>query len=133
LGKGGATWEHAQGVDSSTLDNMGASKRLNDLIDTSTRSHNDRHKKIAQGKWHMTKDGVHRSKRPMIDGQVGLDAHTRSKKGCDIRLSVDLQRGITNQRYVMFHTSDSWIPYKIKGTQPKEDIENFGKRFGEQV
>jgi hypothetical protein len=31
------------------------------------------------------------------------------------------------------HTSDSWSPYKIKGTQPKEDIENFGKRFGEKV
>jgi hypothetical protein len=97
-------------VDSSALDNMGALKRLNDLIDTSTRSHNDRHKKIAQGKGHVTKDGVHRSKKQMIDGHAGLDAHTRSKKGHDVRLSVDLQRGMTNQRDVMFHTSDSWIP-----------------------
>ena len=120
-------------MDSSALDIMGESKRLNELIDTSTRSHNDRHKKIAQGKWHMTKDGVHRFKRPMIDGQAGLDAHTRSKKGCDVLLSVDLQRGTPNQRDVMFQTSDSWSPYKIKGAQPKEDIENFGKRFGEQV
>jgi hypothetical protein len=132
LGKGGATWEHAQGVDSFSLDNMGASMRLNELIDISTRNHNDIHKRIAQGKGHVTKDGVHRSKRQMMDGHVALDAHTRSKKGCDVRLRVDLQRGIMNQRDVMFHTSDSWIPYKIKGTQPKEDIENFGKIFGEQ-
>jgi hypothetical protein len=120
-------------VELSALDNMGASKRLNDLIDTSMRIHNDRHKNIAQGKGHVTKDGVHRSKRQMIDGHAGLDVHTRSKKGRDIQLSVDLQRGMTNQRDVMFHTSDSWIPYKIKGAQPKEDIENFGKRFGQQV
>jgi hypothetical protein len=132
LGKGGATREHAQGVDSSSLDNMGASKRLKDLIDTSTRSHNDRHKKIAQGKGNMTKDGVHRSKRQMIDGHTGLDVKTRSKKVCDVQLSVDFQTGMTSQRDVMFHTSESWIPYKIKGTQPKEDIEKFGKRFGEQ-
>ena len=120
-------------MDSSALDNMGVSKRSNELIEQSTRSHNDRHKKIAQGKGHVTKDGVHRSKRQMIDVHACLDAHTRSKKGCDVQLSVDLQRGIMNQRDVMFHTGDSWIPYKIKGTQPKEDIENFGKRFGEQV
>jgi hypothetical protein len=120
-------------VDSSALDNMGASKRLNDLIDTSTRSHEDRHKNIAQGKWHVTKNGVHRSKRRMIDGHAGLDAHTRSKKGCDVWLIVDFQRGTMNQRDVMFQTIDSWSPYKIKGAQPKEDIENFGKRFGEQV
>jgi hypothetical protein len=112
---------------------MGASKRLNGLIDTSTRSHDNRHKKTAQGKGHVTKDGVHLSKRRMIDGHASLDAHTRSKKGCDVLLSVDLQRGRTNQRDVMFQTSDSWSPYKIKGAQPKEDIENFGKRFGEQV
>jgi hypothetical protein len=120
-------------VDSYALDNMGASKRLNDLIDTSMRIDDDRHKKIAQGKWHVTKNGVHRSKRRKIDGHAGLDAHTRSKKGCDVRLSVDLQRGTMNQRDVMFQTIDSWSPYKIKGAQPKEDIDNFGKRFGEQV
>ena len=80
MGKGGATWEHAQGVDSSALDNMGATKRLNAIIYTSTRSHNDRHKKIAQGKGNMTKDGVHRSKRQMIDGNASLDAYTTSKR-----------------------------------------------------
>jgi hypothetical protein len=29
-----------------------------------------------------------------------------------------------HRRDVTFHTSDSWSPYKSKGTQPNEDKEN---------
>jgi hypothetical protein len=44
LGKGEATWEHAQVVDPSALGSMGAPERLDDPINTPMESHNDRHK-----------------------------------------------------------------------------------------
>jgi hypothetical protein len=39
-GQGRETWEHAQEVDPSSLNNMGVSERLDDPIDTPTRSPN---------------------------------------------------------------------------------------------
>jgi hypothetical protein len=54
-------------------------------------------------------------------------------RGVTSWLSVGSRRGVTHPRDMMFHTSDPWSPYKSKGAQPKEGIEHFGKRFGEQV
>jgi hypothetical protein len=44
FGKGSETSEHFQGVESSSLFNMGASERLDDSIDKIIRIHDNRHK-----------------------------------------------------------------------------------------
>jgi hypothetical protein len=54
------TWENAQGVEPSTLENMCMSERFDDPIDTPMKSHDDQHEE-------RTRHGAHRSKRRTID------------------------------------------------------------------
>jgi hypothetical protein len=83
LGKGGATWEHAQEVYLFALDNMGAPESLNDPIGTPTGSHDDRHKITHKESGAHPRIG-HADPRDMtIDGHMGLFGHVRSTEGCD--------------------------------------------------
>jgi hypothetical protein len=132
LGKGGATWEHAQGVDPSSLDNMGTLERLDDPINTPTRSHNDQHERTHKERG-VPKDGAHHPRDMMVDGHVGLDGCTGSMEGAMSHLSVGSQRGMTHPKDMTFHTSDPWSSYKSKGHTTKGRHRRFGKIFGEQV
>jgi hypothetical protein len=88
LGKGGETWEHAQGVDPSSLDNMGAPERLDDPIDTPMRSHDDRHERAHKERGVHPRMGCVGPRDEMVDGCMGLDGCTGSTEGCDEWLSV---------------------------------------------
>ena len=53
------TWDHAKGVDPSSLENMGTLERLVDPIDTPMRSHDDRHERVHKARGACTSQGVH--------------------------------------------------------------------------
>jgi hypothetical protein len=83
------TWEHAQGVDSSSLGNMGAPKRLYDPIGTPTRSHDDRNKEEHKARGVHPRMGHVGPRDTTIDRRIDSFGCTRSTKGCDDSFECD--------------------------------------------
>ena len=64
----------------------------------------------------------------MRQNRKALDGHIGSTKGHNSRLIVGSRRGTKHPRDMVFHTSDSWSPYKSKDAQPKDDMEKVKVR-----
>jgi hypothetical protein len=92
LGKGGATWEHAQEVDPFSLDNMGALESLDDPIDTPSRSHDDSHER------------AHKARGASFQETKLIDGCTRSTEGCDDSVECGFMKGYdTPKRHDISH------------------------------
>jgi len=81
VGKGETTWDHAQGVDPSSLDNMGTLERLDDPIDTSTSIHEDCHERTHKERGTHLRMGQNGPRDMIYYGCVGLDGCTNSMEG----------------------------------------------------
>jgi hypothetical protein len=93
LDKGGATWEHAQGVDPSSLGNMGTPYRLEDPINTPMRSHDDWHGITHKERGTHPRMGLAILRYMMVDECAGLDGHTGSMEGHDNLFECGFMKG----------------------------------------
>jgi hypothetical protein len=86
LGKDGAIWAHVKGVDPPTLGSMGALERLDDLIDTRTKSHVGQFKQMHRARVHQRGHGA------PIQKDVKVHEHTGSMS-MFVRLGMLLRKG----------------------------------------
>jgi hypothetical protein len=102
-------------VESSSLGNMGARERLNDPIETPTRSHDNLHERVHKEKGERLRIACVDPRDEWLMGAQTWMGALGPQKGVS-QLSVGLPRGKTHPIDMMFHKSDSWSLYKIKGT-----------------
>jgi hypothetical protein len=81
FGKGGENWEHAQGVDLSSLKNMDTLDRLDNPINTLMRIHDDFHERTDKERGPHPRVRRVDPRDMIVDGRMGLDGCIESTEG----------------------------------------------------